>query len=279
MGSSCPQVHLLDIASPHRVPPDRGLCVCVCMWRGEGGRTKRISYDAVHQQAIIPLSNVTCPHSMRDNDIRVQFHLPLPHPPHLRGPRREEQATAIRKPCLERRRGRREGEEGGRGGRGGREKREGEEGGRGGREKREKRKGEEGGRGGRERRERREGEEGGRGGREKREKRKGEEGGRGGRDRLQCTNEHIHTCTIWSAKLATGLLENSYERKYLHCNLVALGNAVQSSTDVHGESQTRNKLGEVVLAECLGFQDLCTALTNVGQFLHQHTGTVASLQE
>ena len=126
MGSSCPQVHLLDIASPHRVPPDRGLCVCVHVEGGgrEGGRTKRISYDAVHQQAIIPLSNVTCPHSMRDNDIRVQFHLSLPHPPHLRGPRREEQATAIRKPCLERRRGRREGEEGGRGGR---ERREGEE--------------------------------------------------------------------------------------------------------------------------------------------------------
>ena len=185
MGSSCPQVHLLDIASPHRVPPDRGLCVCVCACGGgrEGGRTKRILYDAVHQQAIIPLSNVTCPHSMRDNDIRVQFHLPLPHPPHLRGPRREEQATAIRKPCLERRRGRREGEEGGRRGRERREGEEGEEGGRGGREKREKRKGEEGGRGGRGGRERREGEE-------------GEEGGRGGRDRLQCTNEHIHTCTI-----------------------------------------------------------------------------------
>ena len=40
MGSSCPQVHLLDIASPHRVPPDRGLCVCVCVCvcaRGGGG--------------------------------------------------------------------------------------------------------------------------------------------------------------------------------------------------------------------------------------------------
>ena len=48
MGSSCPQVHLLDIASPHRVPPDRGLCVCVCVCvhveggggRGEGGGRK-----------------------------------------------------------------------------------------------------------------------------------------------------------------------------------------------------------------------------------------------
>lgn len=74
-------------------------------------------------------------------------------------------------------------------------------------------------------------------------------------------------------------MENSYERKYLHCNLVALGNAVQSSTDVHGKSQTRNKLSEVVLTERLGFQDLCTALTHVRQLLHQHTGTVTSLQE
>ena len=32
MGSSCPRLCQSDIASPRRVPPDRGLCVCVCVW-------------------------------------------------------------------------------------------------------------------------------------------------------------------------------------------------------------------------------------------------------
>ena len=87
-----------------------------------------------------------------------------------------------------------------------------------------------------------------------------------------------HTLYIQHNWIVDKMRIHIYEKEYLYCNLVAQSNAVQSSTDVHGESQTRNKLSEVVLTELLGFQDLCPTPTHVRQLFHQHTGTETSLQ-
>ena len=96
--------------------------------------------------------------------------------------------------------------------------------------------------------------------------------------------QHTPPCTMnWKWKMDNRIVDTMriHMRRsiYLHCNLVAQSNAVQGSTDVYRESQTRNKLCEVVLTELLGLEDLCPTLTHVRQLLHQHTGAETSLQD